>query len=75
MDTFLLELAKSGPWAVVAGFLLWTILKAWTDDRKQVTELLGEFRATLDKLSDKLDRLAEAINREADVETRALTHR
>lgn len=58
-DTFLSELAKSGPWAVVAGFLLWTVIKAWNKDREQVTGLLGEFRTSLDKLAQEIHNLGE----------------
>lgn len=63
-DTFLSELAKSGPWAVVAGFLLWTVIKAWNKDREQVTGLLGEFRTSLDKLAQEIHNLGE-IQRQA----------
>ncbi len=59
MDTFLLELAKSGPWAVVAGFLLWKILAAWNSDREQVTKLLGDFRVTLDGVRAEIGNLAQ----------------
>ena len=62
MNEFLTELAKSGPWAVMAGFLLWTVIKAWTVDRAQVTQLLGEFRGTLDGLKTAVDHLAERLN-------------
>lgn len=65
MDPFLTELAKSGPWALVAGLLLWRVLAAWTADRAQVTQLLGEFRLTLDRFGDKIDKLAQAIDRDA----------
>jgi hypothetical protein len=44
-------LASNGPWALVAGFLLWQIMKAWTADRQQVTELLREFKASIDELT------------------------
>lgn len=40
------ELAKSGPWALVAGILLYTVIQAWNKDRNQVTTLLGEFRVS-----------------------------
>ena len=63
-DTVLSELAKSGPWAVVAGFLLWTVIKAWNKDREQVTGLLGEFRTSLDKLAQEIHNLGE-IQRQA----------
>jgi K+ transporter len=44
-------LASNGPWALVAGFLLWQVMKAWTADRQQVTELLKEFKASIDELT------------------------
>lgn len=62
MNDFVTELAKSGPWAAVAGFLLWTVIKAWTSDRAQVTELLGEFRTALDGLKSAVDHLADKLN-------------
>ncbi len=67
MDTFLLELAKSGPWAVVAGFLLWKILQAWNSDREQVTLLLSDFRKTLDGVRTEIGNLAQ-------VQTRIMEH-
>jgi hypothetical protein len=53
------ELAKSGPWAVVSGLLLWTIIKAWNKDREQVTELLRDFRQSIEKLTVEIHRLGE----------------
>lgn len=57
--TWIIELAKSGPWAGVAGFLLWTVIKAWNKDRDQVTELLGEFRKSLDSLTHQIELLVK----------------
>lgn len=48
-------LASNGPWALVAGFLLWQIMKAWTQDRQQVTELLRDFKASIDKLTHAVE--------------------
>ena len=62
MNEFVTELAKSGPWAGVAAFLLYTVIKAWTSDRGQVTQLLGEFRVTLDGLKMSVDHLSERLN-------------
>jgi hypothetical protein len=67
MDTFLLELAKSGPWAVVAGFLLWKIIGAWTADRAQVTQLIGKVEITLNNMSSEIGNLAK-------VQTRIMEH-
>lgn len=67
MDTFLLELAKSGPWAVVAGFLLWKIIGAWNSDRAQVTQLIGKVEITLNNMSSEIGNLAR-------VQTRIMEH-
>ena len=67
MDTFLLELAKSGPWALVAGFLLWKIIGAWTSDRAQVTQLIGKVEITLNSMSSEIGNLAR-------VQTRIMEH-
>ena len=67
MDPFLVELAKSGPWALTAGFLLWKILAAWNADRTQVTQLLGDFRVTLDGVRSEIGNLAK-------VQTRIMEH-
>lgn len=48
-------LASNGPWALMAGFLLWQIMKAWTQDREQVTALLREFKASIDKLTHAVE--------------------
>lgn len=67
MDTFLTELAKSGPWAVVAGFLLWKIIQAWNSDRAQINQLISEFKVTLDSVSREIGNLAR-------VQTRIMEH-
>lgn len=67
MDTFLLELAKSGPWALVAGFLLWKIIQAWTSDRAQVTQLIGKVEVTLNSMAGEIGNLAR-------VQTRIMEH-
>lgn len=62
-QSFLVELGKSGPWAAVAGFLLWQVIRAWDRDRNQVTELLRDFSTTLDGLKHEIHNLAETQNR------------
>jgi hypothetical protein len=54
-------LAANGPWAVMAGLLLYQVMKAWTADRQQVTELLGGFRSSIEKLASTLDHIADEI--------------
>lgn len=39
-ETFWTELGKSGPFAVVAGFLLWVVINAWKEDRTKVLPVL-----------------------------------
>jgi hypothetical protein len=56
-------LAQNGPWAVVAGFLLWTVIKAWNSDRDQVTKLLGDFKDALSGLQRAVEHLTERLDR------------
>jgi hypothetical protein len=56
-------LAQNGPWAVVAGFLLWTVIKAWNSDRDQVTKLLGDFKDALSGLQKAVEHLTERLDR------------
>lgn len=57
MDQFLVELGKSGPWALVAGFLLWHLIKAWVEDRKQAQE----FQVLAVQLKDSFNGLATEL--------------
>lgn len=59
--TWIVEIAKAGPWATVAGLLLWTVIKAWNKDREQVTGLLGEFRGSMDKLTHQIEMLIKEV--------------
>ena len=59
--SFLTELGKSGPWALVAGFLLWMVIKAWNQDRAQVTQLMGSFQQSIDKLTTEIHGLVSAV--------------
>jgi hypothetical protein len=61
LETLMQGLAANGPWAVMAGFLLVRILRAWDSDRKQAMELMGEFRATMQRQSDALSELTAAV--------------
>ena len=51
------KLAENGPWAVVAGVLLYQLIKAWSDDRAALTKLYTEFQGTLASLSDAVEGL------------------
>lgn len=59
--SFLNELGKSGPGALVAGFLLWTVIKAWNQDRAQVTQLMGSFQQSIDRLTVEIHELVKAV--------------
>ena len=67
MDQSLIELAKSGPWAVVAGFLLWKVIGAWNTDREQLAQLIGKVEITLNTMSSEIGNLAK-------VQTRIMEH-
>lgn len=41
------ELGKSGPWALVAGVLLYTVINAWKQDREKVLPFFVTLNATL----------------------------
>lgn len=58
------SLGSSGPWAVVAGFLLWKIIEAWSGDRKQLTALIGDFKATLEGLKTAVEHLTARLDHE-----------
>jgi len=64
MDQFLIELGKSGPWALVAGFLLWHLIKAWVEDRKQAQEfqvLAVQMKDSFNNLAGELRSLVQLV--------------
>lgn len=63
MNELLAGLAGNGPWALVAGFLLWQVIKAWAADRDTLTRFLTEFRSTLESLKDAVDALRTELGR------------
>lgn len=67
-------LAANGPWAVMAGFLLWTILKAWTGDRNALTDLMSSFKTSIDGLREAVEYLTIRLDAHED-ERRAMTRR
>lgn len=68
MNELLTEVGKSGPWAGVAGFLLWTVIKAWDGDRRALTALLGEFKQTLEGLRSAVEHLSDRLERVERIE-------
>lgn len=62
-DTAWSALAQNGPWAIMAGFLLWTVIKAWNADRDQVTKLLGDFKDALSGLQGAVEHLTDRLDR------------
>lgn len=61
MDQLLTSLASNGPWAVMAGWLLTKVIKAWTDDRSQLVNLLSEFKDALHSLKGAVEDLHTEI--------------
>jgi hypothetical protein len=57
MDEVLKSFGENGPWALMAGFLLHQVIKAWTSDRAQLSGLLTEFREALAGLANAVDGL------------------
>lgn len=66
METFLTELAKSGPWALVAGFLLWQVIKAWNTDRASITTFLNKMEASLGELTTAVRENTRVLQEIAD---------
>lgn len=67
MDSELLKpLMANGPWALMSGYLLIQILKAWGADRASVTDLLGTFKESIDSLKISVDKLATHIDMQAN---------
>lgn len=61
MDDFFKSLAENGPWALVAGFLLHQVIKAWTTDRNQLNGLLTDFKDALISLKGAVEDLKSEI--------------
>jgi hypothetical protein len=61
LETLMQGLAANGPWALMAGFLLIRILKAWDGDRQQALKLMTEFHNSMEKQSEALYELTEAV--------------
>ncbi len=55
-------LGANGPWAVVAGALIWHLLKLGKEDRAQVVDLLTTFKNTLDGLKIAVEKLTDQID-------------
>ncbi|MBS1711397.1 MAG: hypothetical protein JSS71_06705 [Armatimonadetes bacterium] len=56
-DTIFTALANNGPWALTSFFLLNQVIKAWTNDRDQITKLLTEFKDALSALTHAVEEL------------------
>lgn len=56
-------LVAYGPGYILAGFLLVKVINAWTEDRKQVSTVMPEFRAAIEKLSTAVDHLTNKLER------------
>lgn len=71
-QTFFSELGKSGPWAGAAGFLLWTVLKAWNADRATVMQGLPQFRDSIMALKGAVEQNTESQRHNRDLLERVL---
>jgi hypothetical protein len=61
VDALLAALSVHGPTAIMAGFLMWQVVKAWSADRSALINLLTEFRATLEGLKLAVERLSDRL--------------
>lgn len=61
LETLMQGLAANGPWALMAGFLLLRILKAWDGDRQQAMNLMTQFQVTMEEQSKALVELTSAV--------------
>ncbi|MGV3613851.1 MAG: hypothetical protein ACO1SV_00830 [Fimbriimonas sp.] len=71
-QTFYAELGKSGPWALVAGVLLWTVIKAWNADRATVMEVLPQFRDAIVALKNSVEQNTETHRQNRELLERVL---
>jgi len=62
-------LLNNSPWAIAAFFLGRTILNAWGQDRAQLTELLTNFKVTLDRIGIAVEHLTEKLEKISPTET------
>lgn len=62
--TILTGLAQNGPWAAAAAFLLWQVLKAWNQDRDNITKLMGEFKDAINGLTRAVEQLGEDMEKD-----------
>ena len=60
---FIRPLAQNGPWALVAGFLLWTVIKAWNGDRQLTFGLLGDFQKAIEGLVTAVQNLVVVVEK------------
>lgn len=61
MDEMVKSLAANGPWALMAGWLLTQVIRAWTNDRNQLVNLLTEFKDALMSLKSAVEELKSEI--------------
>lgn len=61
MDPVLIELAKSGPWAAVAGLLLWQLLKDKASDRETMVKFMTTFQETQNAIVGEVRDIARSL--------------
>lgn len=69
MDSFLIELGKSGPWALVAGFLLLQVIKdkkqdrdEWKAERESWARFMKEFQTTQNAIVGEVQDIARSLH-------------
>jgi hypothetical protein len=48
--------SNNSPWAAMAGFLMWQIIKAWQKDREDIPKALAELTEAINGLRMELQR-------------------
>ena len=62
LDKFFTSLADNGPWALVAGFLIWWLIKNADKTQTLLISVLTDFRGAIDRLTTSVDKLGERMD-------------
>jgi hypothetical protein len=60
-NDILKSLVSNGPWAAAFFFLLMQVIRSWTTDRETLTNLLSEFKTSIDALRVAVEQLKEHV--------------
>lgn len=64
MSQLMNGLANNGPWAIMFGWLLWQVMKAWTQDRAQIAPALDKVAEALTLMQFEIRELRTAREKE-----------